>query len=253
MRLDASETTGTLIEDNLIGTDRTGTVAVGNSSDGIEIEDASVSTVRNNTIAFNGDAGVIVVDQSGMALRNEIRQNSIFNNTDLGIDLGNDGVTANDVDDPDVGPNLLQNFPVITSAVINGLMLDIAYSVPSVAPNSAFALHLDFYIADSDNQEGQTFIGSDVYFGPGPEMVSVPLGAITGGTRILGTATDANGNTSEFSATVGVFDPNVPGDNDTIETATVLGSPTTVTLNDDTVGDGDEDYFKLTCCTTRAS
>ncbi len=246
IRLDAPETQGTIIEDNLVGTDRTGMLPVGNSSDGIEIEDASNTLVRNNTIGYNGNAGVIVVDQSGMALRNAIRQNSIFNNTDLGIDLANNGVTPNDVDDPDIGPNLLQNFPVITSAVINGLMLDITYSVPSIAPNSAFAFLLDFFIADSDNQEGQSFLGTDIYFAPGVQVASVPLGSIVGGTRVLATATDADGNTSEFSATATVIDPNAPGDNDTIETATVLGSPTTVTLNDDTVGDGDEDYFKLT-------
>ena len=50
---------------------------------------------------------------------NTIRHNSIFRNEDLGIDFfpaGKDGgVTANDADDADSGPNTLLNFPLIRS------------------------------------------------------------------------------------------------------------------------------------------
>ena len=45
---------------------------------------------------------------------NEIRLNSIFSNTGLGIDLGGDGVTLNN-SAPHTGPNDYQNFPVITA------------------------------------------------------------------------------------------------------------------------------------------
>ncbi len=247
IRLDAMQTMGTLIENNLVGTDRTGVLPVPNSSDGIEIEDASLSIVRGNTIAFNLDAGVIVTNvDSNAAISNTISQNSIFNNVDLGIDLGNDGVTANDVDDPDVGPNTLQNFPVISSAVVDGANLSVTYSVPSILPNSGFPLTVEFFIADSDNQEGRTFLGMDSYLVPGSKTIAIPLGAVVDGDRIVATATEGVGSTSEFSAAALVVDPLAPGDNDTIATATVLGSPTTVTINDDSVGDGDEDYFKLT-------
>ena len=44
--------------------------------------------------------------------------NSIYANTGLGIDLGNDGVTTNHDPEPTVGPNLLQNYPVLTSASV---------------------------------------------------------------------------------------------------------------------------------------
>jgi hypothetical protein len=67
-----------------------------------------------NLIAFNGGHGVEIGDGPG----NAILRNSIFNNGGLGIDLGADGVTANDSDDSDTGANGLQNFPELASAVI---------------------------------------------------------------------------------------------------------------------------------------
>ena len=47
---------------------------------------------------------------------NTIRGNSIFSNGGIGIDLGGDGVTANDALDADNGPNQRQNYPIIVSA-----------------------------------------------------------------------------------------------------------------------------------------
>ena len=64
--------------------------------------------VKNNSITRNGGAGVTVKSGTG----NTIRSNSIWLNEGLGIDLGGDGVTANDEFDPDAGPNNLQNFEV---------------------------------------------------------------------------------------------------------------------------------------------
>ena len=76
-----------------------------------------------NTIAFNGGAGILAGFFSGLG--NTFSANAIFSNAALGMDLSangalpngvGDGVTKNDLGDPDTGPNNLQNFPVITSA-----------------------------------------------------------------------------------------------------------------------------------------
>ena len=63
----------------------------------------------NNTIAFNRGTGVAVVTGSG----NTIQENSIHDNAALGIDLGDDGVTANHVGF-EAGPNNYQNYPVLS-------------------------------------------------------------------------------------------------------------------------------------------
>ena len=173
----------------------------------------------------------------------------MFSNIALGIDLGDDGVTPNDVGDPDLGPNILMNFPEITDVELNGGNVEITYSVPTLEANAAFPLTVEFFIADVDMQEGQIFLGDDLYVGPGVTTAIFPAGGLVEGDFVVGTATDtpaeANGNTSEFSEPAMIPIPD-PGDNNTIETATVLGSPTVVTINDDSVGEGDEDYFKYT-------
>jgi hypothetical protein len=69
-----------------------------------------------NTIAYNGEDGVAI---EGTAPANTLVRNLIFVNgtstDDVGIDLDADGVTANDGDDVDSGPNDLLNHPLITA------------------------------------------------------------------------------------------------------------------------------------------
>ena len=111
-------TTGALVQNNLIGTDITGSNPLGNGN-GIQIDGGSSSNTiggtaagAGNTIAFSTGIGVDVDATAGTG--NEIRLNSIFSNTGLGIDLGGDGVTLNN-SVPHTGPNDYQNFPAITA------------------------------------------------------------------------------------------------------------------------------------------
>ncbi|MBI3951299.1 MAG: hypothetical protein HY314_12690 [Acidobacteria bacterium] len=60
-----------------------------------------------------GRFGVLVISGTGIP----IWGNSIHSTSDLGIDLGFDGVTRNDRSDGDRGANNLQNFPELTAAV----------------------------------------------------------------------------------------------------------------------------------------
>jgi parallel beta-helix repeat protein len=201
------QTSNVFVQGNFIGTDVTGTNDLGNGANGINIfgsnDAVGAATGGANRIAFNHSAGVFVNGSTG----NVILGNSIFSNTGLGIDLSFSGVTANDVTPPadsDTGANNLQNFPVIAAAVLTGAQLSLTYSVPSDVSNSAYPLRVEFYKADADAQEGQTFLGSVVYTdaqaGTAASPSFIPAVPLAVGDKIVATATDTDGNTSEFSA-----------------------------------------------------
>jgi len=154
---------------------------------------------RGNLIAGNNGSGVYVFGGAG----NAIRENQIFNNGLLGIDLGTPGVTPNDPADADAGPNTLQNFPVLTGAAGTPATVNITGTLSS-RPSISYAI--DFFANDladaSGFGEGQRFIGTTtvVTDASGNATFNAPLPVIiTEGTIISATATDATGNTSEFS------------------------------------------------------
>lgn len=133
--------------------------------------------------------------------------NSIYNNGALGIDIGVDGagqangVTPNDAGDPDAGWNNLQNFAVMTDVkLLAGGDLNVTYNVPSSSANSAYPLHIEFFKSDGSG-EGKTLIGTDSYTTPATtaSVTFTPATSMGVGDEIVATATDANGNTSEFS------------------------------------------------------
>lgn len=151
-----------------------------------------------NVIAFNTANGVAVA--SGVS--HVIRGNSIFSNGALGIDLNNDGMTANDSCDADTGANDLQNFPVLTSAASAGSSTTIQGALNSIA-SSTFTI--DFYSTAScdDSGEGQAYLGSATVNTDGSCNAAInatlPI-EVADGHVVTATATDSSGNTSEFSA-----------------------------------------------------
>ncbi len=205
VRLQGGVNAATLVQGNFIGTKSDGTTALANGQNGVQIVNSSGNTIggqsatAGNRIAFNALDGITLSGSGSATSSNTMWRNSIFSNGDLGIDLNSNGQTPNDVNDPDDGPNRLQNFPAFASAVLNGPNLDITYSVPSLPANSGYPMRIEFFIADASNQEGQTFLGSDNYAAPGAKLATIAAGGAVVGTKIVATATDANGNTSEFS------------------------------------------------------
>lgn len=204
-----------LLQGNYIGTDVTGTAPLGNAANGVRVG-GTANTVGGTTagaanlIAFNGGDGVAV----GVGTGHSIVSNSISSNIELGIDLGYDALTPNDPGDGDTGPNNLQNFPVLTSAVISTVNTTIEGTLNST-PNIAFTVEF-FSNAACDASgfgEGETFLGSAAVTtdGSGNASFVVTLAAAASvGDAVTATATDPAGNTSEFSeCTVAV-----PGDTD---------------------------------------
>jgi hypothetical protein len=201
----------TLVQGNLIGTDATGTVPLGNAGAGVHIispgaKIGGTGAGEANVIAFNGTSnfsghGVWVETGTG----NPIRANSIHDNFGLGIALGTDGVTPNDPGDADVGPNNLQNFPVLSTLTpaVPGLRVQgILHSSPSTTYDLDFFSNPACVKFPKDYLEGATYLGSGVVTtdgsGTGIVDATVPIG-ITAGEHVSATATDPAGNTSEFS------------------------------------------------------
>jgi CSLREA domain-containing protein len=231
-----SDASNVRIEGNFVGTDPSGTIALGNRGDGMEI-DASNSTVggstpdKRNLISGNDVDGLSIssakdiriennligtkkdsignlgngfngVDVSGNdATGNRILTNSISSNGQLGIDLGVDGRTSNDLGDADSGANRLQNFPALSSAktgkkgtTVNGKL--------NSQPNTAFIVQ--FFSNSSGTDEGKKFIGQKSVSTDSSGNVSFnfkPASKVGKGQKITATATNnATGDTSEFSA-----------------------------------------------------
>ena len=114
------------------------------------------------------------------------------------------------------GPNNLQNYPEISSAIVNGSSdLEIDYLVDSSTANSVYPLAVQFFLADVDGEEGMTLIGEDTYDAVNAQLSKTVVFAdaaslgFTGTETIVATATDAEDNTSEFSIVVPENEPPV--------------------------------------------
>ena len=201
--------TGNLVQGNYIGTDVSGAAALGNTFDGVRIGGAgSDNTIggtdsgAGNTIAFNGGDGVLVDSGTG----NAILGNAIFSNTDLGIDLGADGATANDAGDSDTGANNLQNVPELASAASGSTTIE--GTLNSLA-SATFTLEFFSNVTcdPSGAGEGEAFIGSTTVTTDAAGSASINVTfqiAVPVGAFVTATATDPGANTSEFSSCIEV-------------------------------------------------
>ncbi|MDP7269457.1 MAG: right-handed parallel beta-helix repeat-containing protein, partial [Pirellulales bacterium] len=205
---------GNIVARNYIGVDAQGDDA-GNRDDGIWIEAGSNNMVGGfeedpqNVIAYNGGNGVSVTAGTG----NTIAANEFFHNFAMSIDLGNDGLTSNDVVaglvDADVGANDRLNTPVITRIEVIGNLVEVDYSVPTNADALQEPLRIEFFLADESRREGEVFLGTDEYthedFLQGGKTLQVELEDLPSQViPVVATATSFEGNTSEFSAPRGV-------------------------------------------------
>jgi Right handed beta helix region len=205
-----------LVQTNFIGTDASGTLLLGNGGDGVFAISATNNLIGGNIsiagappanlIAGNAGSGVgAAAGVTGLT----IKGNSIHSNGGLGIDLNRDGPTLNDIGtaDADTGPNNLQNYPILTvfAAFGNDVHLNLRFSS---APHTTY--HLEFFSNDAYDPtgfgEGQIWIKSidvttydDGRLGLGAAFQT----AITPVQNLTITATDPNGNTSEFSPEMG--------------------------------------------------
>jgi CSLREA domain-containing protein len=207
VRISGADARGNKVMGNRIGTDKNGTAPLGNTFGGVLIifsGENSNNTVggaasARNTIAFNGTNGITAFS----SVRNRILSNSIHSNDELGIDLGNDGITPNDPQDPDTGPNNLQNFPVLTSAITTTIKGKL-----NSKPSQTYKVQL--FSNPASTNEGKKFLGQKSVTTGADGKVSFafePAQAVKVGQAVTATATDPDGNTSEFSESLEVVVP----------------------------------------------
>ncbi len=210
VRIFGSAATGNVVAGNYIGVNAAGTGALANTGSGVRIDFAATNNTiggpasgQGNTIAFNSSEGVVVAGAGTTG--DAIRGNSIFSNTGLGIDLGGSGVIIPNDSQGHSGPDDFADFPVIQSVtsgpstVVSGTL----QSTPSTIE------YLDFYANTTPNASGhgdaQVYLGSETVTTDSTGLAQWSaggLGATSSGQYITVTATDQNGNTSEFASNV---------------------------------------------------
>jgi CSLREA domain-containing protein len=235
----ASATSG--IYNNLIGTGRLGSGSDrGNGASGIELSAGATaveigSNTARNLIAFNG-TGLLVSNTASSNHRffaNEFRRND-----GLGIDLFPIGATPNDVNDVDTGVNGLQNAPEVlsgarteTGATAN-LRLDVGHAGELVYRIALYASPVcdasgfgegEFLLA----QQLRTISASSETF----TLNSISMPPMPPGTVFTATATDPDGNTSEFSECF-ELDPPVLVVNNTLDVGDGVCDPVACTLRE---------------------
>jgi hypothetical protein len=186
-----------------------------NAGDGVLVDDdAENNSIDTDEINGNGGAGVRVASGRG----NLIEFNDMAGNAGLGIDIAGAGVTPNDndaVSEPGYYGNRGQNSPVLgfagggnTSGGISGTLttspgryyIDIFASAACDAngPKDSVWLPLVGTAADI-----QTITDADAdEYGQGTVSFTLPISFKTMPAFITATATDGDGNTSEFSTCV---------------------------------------------------
>jgi fibronectin-binding autotransporter adhesin len=208
-------------------------VISGNSVSGVSIE-SDGNTVQGNWIGLNGagsgyvanNEGVVILSNNnaiggtgsnmgnviaGNTLRNirigsgtgnAVLGNSIYGSGGLGIDLGSNGVLANNGTKNAGLANYDMDHPVFTSAVLANTTLTLAGYVGSAPSQSTFAsARVEVFKSDNDATgygEGQTYLGYLTADASGNISGSLTVSGLTSGDKLTGTATDGSNNTSEF-------------------------------------------------------
>jgi len=205
--------TGAVVQGNFIGVDVNG-AALGNVARGIQVVNSShdctiggTTAGAGNVIAFNGGPGITVFEpnQPFHVYNIGIEGNSFYANVagaGPGIDLQDNNVTQNDSGDGDSGPNNYQNFPLLNSATSNGGTTAVTGTLNS---ESNKQYRIEFFASPqcsaSGYGEGQVYLGKSDVTTVGNDAsfnVNLPV-TVQPGNVITATATDAAGNTSEFS------------------------------------------------------
>jgi large repetitive protein len=191
-----------MIQNNFIGTSADGSLIRGNGQNGVFISNSALDVnISNNVIAGNGANGILAAADAGVRLK--FSQNSIYQNSGLGIDLARtgsvgDGVNPNDPLDVDIGANNLQNSLVVQRISLNA-------SIPQA--NLAFngwatqTFTVELYSSDTLAGEAKNFLQSFSITtnasGNWSNTIAVPT--LTNGKFLTAIVSNGFGSSSEIS------------------------------------------------------
>ncbi|MBC8356264.1 MAG: DUF4347 domain-containing protein, partial [Planctomycetes bacterium] len=210
--INGASNTNTVITGNYFGVGSDGLTDLG-SGDFTVLQLANAANTRiggtapgeGNIIANGATDGIEIWTGTSTILGN-----SIHGNAGLGIDLNNDGLTANDLGDADAGANNLQNFPMLEGAVSLAGNTTITGTLRSAASTT---YRIEFYASPtgdaSGHGEGQTYLGfttvvtdinGEANFNPTLTGVSVTSGYAVSATATVDLGGGSYGDTSEFAS-----------------------------------------------------
>ena len=180
-------TVGNRVYNNLIGISRSGK-NIGNRGMGVRVWFNAIDPqIGPGNVITNNPIGIQVLNYDNTG--HTITQNSIYGNTKIGIAFGEVATTfPNDLGDADGGPNGKLNYPVIDSA-----------QPGEVIGTACSGCTVEIFVTDSGAGvygQGKTFVGS--VFADADGTFNVAAASILPGQFVTSTATDVDGNTSQF-------------------------------------------------------
>ncbi|HKB79486.1 MAG TPA: hypothetical protein VKH35_07210 [Thermoanaerobaculia bacterium] len=200
---------GVVVQGNIIGpavdgvtnlgvTPEYGILMIGDSNNGI----GGTAAGAANIIAFN-HIGISVETGTG----NSILSNSIFGSTQIPIQLSNFIQVPNDPCDADAGPNNLQNWPALTTALPSGGSVQLTGNLNS-APSTPYTVQI-FSNPPGSPAQAQTLLMTTTLTTDATcnAPMNLTLPALPIGTMVTATATDPAGNTSGLGNGVAVSNP----------------------------------------------
>ncbi|MEZ5465333.1 MAG: right-handed parallel beta-helix repeat-containing protein [Lysobacteraceae bacterium] len=197
---------GNTVFDNRIGGRPGGAVGHGNAHHGVLILlNAAANFVQRNDLQYNLGGGIALSASAGV--NNTLYANHFFENAGLAVDLGDDGVTANDAGDVDEGPNRLQNTPAITALLATGPgVLQVTLHLDTAA--ATFPVQIHFYVNDDGGNDAE-WIATEMYGGPSGTNDDVVISVPYSSGWLMVQATEV-GNSSELSAPMPFGTPPIP-------------------------------------------
>ena len=222
VRLEGFLANASAINNNLFGVGPDGISDHGNGGTALELSDVQgvdVGGVGFETNVFRFNARGIVIKATGpsVANNNAVFGNEFSANSGLAIDLSEDGsdtdgVTPNDTDDLDSGPNGLQNTPVLASAAVNGDTVTVTGTLDVGNPTGQGML-INIYLSDTcvggaHNEAQQLLLSELENFSTSGEGFAIAFNLpFSPEPRFISATVNGPAGTSELSNCVAAIQP----------------------------------------------